>query len=510
MRLATRIVALVGTLAVAFSPLAATIRTANISPQYAATFLASNGKVARRVSFFSDPLTALPLPGNVLVDFNPDTLALSDGALVTSMTDSAGTISNGSITATAPSGNAFTYKTGIANGHSVLRATTSSRYLSLGHPTVLSSNLATPSAWSVMVVFRNSQTTGNYSILLGDVINQVSGSGITLGAGPNGAMANSGTARSYSSGDPASNIHTMVYSGDAGASTTSSGRRYLDGTMYTAFVPMKIDTNADPLYIGNSADSTGAGIGSARGMLGDIVRVIFWNTALSAPQVWQADAWARTTYGKALATAGRSFFTVWDGDSQTQGVGATGDTSMPVLTMNSLGVAQGGFANVGKSGATVQSGTNSGNNDIDSAARDVDGFHAVTGLPIVLVHGEWYNQGQGGGVTSTGASTANMNRTYYALRKAADPTVRIVCWTSLSSYNHDDTGAGTRTGFNSSLVSNPGSCSDVVDVSANANIGANGAAGTTAAASTYFADGIHLNSTGTPIHAALMAPHVHR
>lgn len=455
------------------------------------------------------PLTTLPQQAARVMEIDPDSLngSLSDGAAVLSITD----LINSYVGTSTNSTTAPTLAKNAANGHSALRYSVPTKFISMGRPAAVETAMSTAAGWSALVVFQNATgLASRYNAMLADL-----SSTACLCASVNGAQSSGATRRTYSSGDPNTNIHTMIYSGDAGASTVNHGRIYMDGTSFeTQFSAKTASANAaDNLYLGNASDTTGSGvIGSNRGFVGDILYIIVWNTALSASEAWQADCWARNNFGKTLATAGMTFFPVFDGDSQTMGVqqtGATGDTSMPAQTALLLGLKQGQFANTGKASAVVASGGGSGNNMIDSAARDVDGFHAVTGLPIVLICGEWYNQGTSGGTNAAGVTLANNNRTYASLRKAADPTIKILMWTSLSSWNHDGSTGSTREGFNNSLVSTPGSIDVVIPVHTDANIGVFGAV-TVSTATTYFADGIHLNGvSGTPVHAGIIAPYVH-
>jgi len=466
--------------------------------------LSLSGRASSSGGNVTPPLTTLPQQGARVMVIDPDSLngSLSDGAAVLSITD----LINSYVGTSTNSTTAPTLAKNAANGHSALRYTTVSKFISMGRPAAVETAMSTAKGWSALIVFQNATGLATrYNAMLADLSSNNGG----LSASINGVQNASATLRAYSSGDPNTNVHTVMYSGDAGASTTAAGRWYMDGTGYAnAFSPKTASTNAaDVLYIGNASDTTGSGvIGSNRGFVGDILYIIVWNTSLSAAEAWQADCWARNYFGKALATTGMTFFPVFDGDSQTMGVGATPDTSMPVLVANTLGLKQGQFANVGKSGATVLSGTNSGNNMIDSAARDVDGFHAVTGLPVVIISGEYYNQGASGGTTGAGTTLANNNRLYATGRKTADPTAKLITWTSLASWNRQ---GAMRDGFNASLVATPGAFDAVIPVHTDTNIGIDNALGTTSSGSAVSSDGVHLNSTGTPYHAALVAPYVH-
>lgn len=500
-------------------PAGAQIGTGLSIPQVAARYVFAGGG-----DVISPPLTTLPQPSFVGMDINPDTVAQADATEVTSITDA-----TNSITCTAPGGSGPTLKTAavvgsLTNGHNLLRTTTSTKYLACGRPAGLATAMSNAHDWSVMVVFRNaSAASTSYATLFGDVVNgHATTGGITMIAGVNDVQEDThvvGIGRSYSPGDPASNVHTYIYSGDAGFdSANTKGRLFLDGTMWYGTHPLKQSTNAaDQLTIFSASTNAGT-FAPVWGYTGDILRVIVWATPLSAAEAWQADAYARVTYGKQLGTVGLTFFTVWDGDSQTMGTGACvgaqcsgsgngagnsfSDNSLPWLTANSLGLKLGQYANVGKPSARMPA--TAANSVISSAARDADQWHTVTGLPIVLVIGEWYNQANQG----TGVQLANNNRQYCTDRKAADPTVHIVMWTTLSSWQYD---TSLRGDFNTSLMTNPGNCDVIAPVHTDPFIGVDGAAGTVNNVySTYFSDAIHLNGTGAGKHRDFLLPYVHR
>jgi len=460
-----------------------------------------------------NPLTTMPQTGSVIYDMNPDIEigTATNGAEVLSVRDSG----PNNITATGTAGSGPTFVTGVANGHAALRIAAPTKSLTLGRPAALATPMTNANAWSIMIVYRNPTNVDTlYSAMFGDVLNKVGGAGFSLGATVSGPKEDSNLApnRSFTVGDPATNVHTLIYSGDGGFDTTSTvGRLFHDGTMFWGTYPIKIMPNSDALRIGGVVDSTGL-TSVGRGFKGDILRIIIWSTPLSAPEAWQADAYARTYYGKPLATAGMSFFTVFDGDSQTMGTGAGsnafsnandvpfGDHSMPWEVAKAMGWQFGGFGNVGKPSARISATNN--NSLILSAARDVDQWKAVmNGGPILLIWGEFYNE-----PGTVGVTLANASRTYATARKVADPTLTIRTWTSLSSFSRD---LPYRDDFNNSLVSTPGDCGTIIPVHTDTSIGINGAAGPTATPTQYFPDGKHLNSVGTPIHASWITPYVH-
>lgn len=479
------------------SALDAAVRDTTVAPKYSASFYPV-AKTSRHV--IGSPIVTMPQASALVAYFDADTLigTVSNGAEVTSLTDSVGLIN-----ATAPAGSGPTFATNVANGHAALRYSARSKYLSIGRPAALTSAMASGANWSVVIVFRNAGNTGTvYSAMLGDNLANMS-----LGASATGVNNPKGNVvtRSYSSGDPAANIHTMAYVYEGNG---VSGRTFADGTMYFAPIALSFNTGTDPLYIGNVLTSAGGSIDGTRGFTGDILLIAFFNVALSPAEVWQADGFARWRFGKQLATAGLADFGLFEGDSQTFGTSATPDTAMPVLVANSLGLKQGQFANLGKPSAGVAAGTGSGNNLMDHAVRDADQFRRITGLPIWMIAGEYYNQGAGGGTEPTGATLASNNRTYCYTRRLADPTIRISMWTSLASWQRQ---GATRDGFNKSLVANPGACDQIIPVHLDPMIGVDGAFGTSGAPSAVSdGSGIHLNSIGTPYHAADVLPFAHR
>lgn len=501
-------------------PAGAQIGTGVSIPQVAARFIYSSGSV------INPPLTTLPQPSFVAMDINPDTVSQTDGTEVTSISDT-----TNSITCTAPAGSGPTIKNAIsqANGHNVLRTTVSTKYLNCGRPASLATAMSSLAGWSMIAVFRNPGNTDTvYSAIVGDIINNGSGGfSFTVGSGRvNQNAKDIVSGKAYSPGDPATNIHTVGYSGDAGYDVAlTNGRMFLDGTMWWGTRPLKQSQNAADNITLFSASNNAGTFSPVWGYVGDLVRVIAWSKPLTAAEMWQADAWARVTYGKTLATQGLSYFLVFDGDSQTMGTGAGSDSnsnlntrpfadnSMPWLVAQAKGLSLGQYANVGKPSAKTKPVASGGanNNITDSAVRDVDQWHAVTGLPIVLVVGEYYNEAGGCcGVTATGVTQANLNRAYATARKTADATIKIIMWTSLSSCNRDGTTGSAREGFNNSLISTPGNIDVVVPLHTETNIGVYGSINV-CTPSTYSPDGIHLNGqVGYPAMRDFLLPYVHQ
>ena len=422
--------------------------------------------------------TTFPTSGAILYEMDPASAGVADGARAKSVPDA-----TRSITATAP-GAGPVFIANAANGKAGLRFAGTDDRLTIGEPTAVASALSQSTGWSFIITFKDAQGPGaiNYRAMFCDDYR----TGFFVAAGADN-VARDNASRSYDVSDPAANVHTLVYSAEG---VGVRGRAYLDGSLFTAGETMTHGAGK-PFTIG-ALMIDGAPFDS---FVGTILNFRIVNTAWSPAEALQAHFWACARYGKPLPIAGRSYFPVMDGDSITFGIGTNGDGSYPAQLARLRGWALGGYANVGKPGAIIEPGGDP-NNLTDWAARDVDGFAEVTGLPVVLISGEWFNQGFAGGTTQSGQDTANKNRAYALLRKNAGKVSKHLMWTSTSA----DREGGGRDSFNASLVADHPNIDVVVPVHTDPTIGVNGRY----TDRTYFADNAHLTTAGYAVLARLI------
>lgn len=420
--------------------------------------------------------TTFPIPsgGSVIYAMDPDQVSGADGSRVTTHTDPLS-----GIVATATAGLGPVLVKNVNNGHAVLRfANVNTERLSLGKPAAIVSACATANDWSMIVVMKDAKGTEGNSPAFGDNFST------------NGVVCMSSADSGYGfrkirhdfAGATGANVRTFVYSGER-IGTLGKGRQYNNGLMVGADGITL--AQAYDLFIGYAQNN---GTGNFQ-FNGDILGIYIMTGNLSAPEALQAHLWACNKFGEASPLAGRTWFPVFDGDSITYGIEATDMTkSFPSQLAVKRGWKWSQWANVGKPSAVVASSGTNANTMMDKAPRDVDGYADVTGLPVVLVSGEWYNQGGGGGTTSGGATLANNNRLYATTRKATGKFSYQLGWTSTASA--DRNGAG-RDGFNASLMSNPGDYNSMVAMHLNSLVGVD-AQGT----NTTYINGAHPTNAG--------------
>lgn len=416
----------------------------------------------------------VPSGGAMIYEMDPDKIAQADGSRVTSLTDPVS-----GITATATAGLGPLVVKNVNNGHAVLRyANVNTERLSLGKPAAIVAACATANDWSLVVVMKDAKGTEGNSPAFGD---NFSTNGFICMSSVDSGFGNKKIRHDFA-GATAANVRTFVYSGER-IGTLGKGRQYSNGMM-TGTDAMTL-AQAYDLFIGYAQNN---GTGNFQ-FNGDILYIAIMTGNLTAPEALQQHLWACNKYGEASPLAGRTYFPVFDGDSITYGIEATAMTfSFPSQLAVKRGWKWGQWANVGKPSATVASSGTNANTMMDKATRDVDGYADVTGLPVVLVSGEWYNQGGGGGTTSGGAILANNNRLYATTRKVTGKFVYQLGWTSTASA--DRNGAG-RDGFNASLMSNLGDYNSMVAMHLNALVGVD-AQGT----NTTYINGAHPTNAG--------------
>jgi hypothetical protein len=417
--------------------------------------------------------------GEQVYAMDPDQISGADGSRVTSHTDPAS-----SIVATAPGSTGPLLVKNVAAGHAALRfAGNAAERLSIGRPAAVVSACAAETNWSFVLVLKSPNGSNNLACPFGDDYSNngtfAVANGTTAGAKYNSGLVPYGVF----AGDVRDDIKVLIYSGETMGG--ARGRHFYNG------VPSQVSAGGTLAKTYDAVIGCGSNNGSGTfPYTGDILGLYIISKALSAPEALQAYLWACNKFGKTSPLAGRTYFPLFDGDSHTAGVGATNTTNYVAQLAIKRGWPVGAWGNVGKPSATVAStGVATANTMMDKAPRDTDGFADVTGLPVVLMTGEWYNQGGSGGDAASGTNTANNNRTYATTRKATGKFARIGTWTSMASATR--IGAG-RDGFNASLVSTPGDFDFVVPIHTDSTIGVDAKGSDT----TVFPDGVHPNAAG--------------
>ena len=427
-------------------------------------------------------------PGQPLVTFPQEaaTIELFDSRTITGKANNAvldswlGSVAG--INATAAGADRPTFRTNVANGHPAVHVASSK--LRIGTPPAIIAPMKTDD-FTVVVIYKNSTgSDGDWGCLLADSYNN-----FFLGALGNEVQFNN-SRRKYDT--PADTVHCMVITRGADVNR----RCWLDGTMYEgAGFGGYADGTAD-LCIGSDASGNFQSPGC------DILQVRFLNKSLTAPEVLQAYLYACNLYGKASPLAGLTRFPVLSGDSQTAGTGASKpENSYPAKWAALRGLKMGGYAAVGKPSAKVAIENGNGNTMMHLDPADVDGFGAVTGLPITLYWFEYYNRGTNG--AGAGQILYQQSVEYNAARRAAQPSIRIIMGTSLASADRD---GPSRDDYNTRCVAGGTGADVVIPLHTNADIGVDGAVphNSYGQPSSHSSDGVHQNDAGQAITAGLM------
>lgn len=413
--------------------------------------------------------TALPQTACIVARWSADAMpAQADNSDVTSWTDSVSNLTMAGAGATRPKYrvNQFDGKPGVqftaTSGHKLVLARASAGPI----------NAATAARrYTVFIVHRQTGAIGGAAMLFstgnGSVPLPLFSDGVEIGR--NGIQENK-----------------ILYASQAfttlGYSSTDQylSRTYVNGGCVGAINDIGPSGGSGDYAMGNDPD----GNYPNNCILFD---VIMWNRELTPVEMLQCEKWARDKYGLAYPWAGVSTFDVYHGDSITQGAGADRPYySYPTYASATLGRGFGQWTNLGIGGATIA--------QLDARALyEVDGIAAMTGKPVRLAFGEFFNSAiEGGGFTNTAAQCAAQIGTYLANRRAAGVS-KIALWTCTDSGGgtNQDIVRAKKAAFVAGLLGLSPSLYDVlVRVDQNASIGVDGAWANTT--SFFTGDGIHL------------------
>jgi hypothetical protein len=400
---------------------------------------------------------ALPQIGNLVARWSADSITgKADGETVATWTDSV----NGFAATQATGGLQPTYKTNIAGGKPSLRFP-GTAFLSAGRPAAVVSALD-GTACTVIIVQK------------------------TLGTTFVGLLFNSGS----SGGNIRMTADTSRYGRFPQVAPTDSSLLGVSSVGFTrANQPkgaFRQSINGGIFWVEDTDGDTTAGNAVCFGAAGDssffvnadIFEILVWNTALTAPQLLQAEMWIRTKYSQAYPWTAMSDFLVFAGDSITQGTGqAAISGSYPYQAATLLSRPFGTWTNVAVGGQAMS--------QVDVTCQtQADPIPALVGKSTKLCLFEYYNQR---GLGSTAAIAAS--RTCIANRKAV-ANMKVVFGTSTSATTDPD---ATRTAYNASFDGDQTNINAYVPIHNNTLIGISGAA---AANPTYFTDGIHCSDLG--------------
>jgi len=188
-----------------------------------------------------------------------------------------------------------------------------------------------------------------------------------------------------------------------------------------------------------------AGTGTAsHGFVGHIHDWGCYNRALTNAEICRLVKYFHDKYEQPYPWAGLDHFDMFDGDSQTYGVGATADgnrTSVQQAWPNLLMEAKGRSY---EAWCSLAIGSRYADHMTNAAPIQFAGLREELGIPIIVHAFEYYNQPQ--------ADAAGM-KAYLAAVKAIDPGIIIACGTSIANGRPAGTPQkDSRAAFNAALA----------------------------------------------------------
>jgi hypothetical protein len=416
--------------------------------------------------------TALPLLGNIVSRFSADSMALANGANVTTWTDAVGGIVAGTTIGTAP-----TFQTNRLNSKPSVKFTGGG--LSIATPGALRTAIDSQEC-TVFCVFRNQAASG-YGQLIGS---HVAGDSFGL----------------FSDGTNVGRLNRFVipYAGQSAFSTIGNTSfnttpNYSNSGDYQAFYINGCSVfNQSDLMPATGGNAICLGTNAANGapVNAEIFDIVVWNKPLTPAQMMQAHMWAADKYAQTYPWAAVAAINTFFGDSITAGVGVSGagtpdvTKTAPWIAAQTLGLTLGQWHNAAVGGIALD-------NLNVLAPTWVDPIPALTGKNQNIITFEWANQRD---------STTTKGAIYLAARKAVSGNKTV--WgtsTSGSAYDPSADRATFNTAWNTIGTGAKTNIDSYMPIHTDTHIGVNGSYATYSSGG----DGIHLTDTTYPYLAAL-------
>ncbi len=432
--------------------------------------------IARLVAaIFTGSGASLPQSGSIVFNLKADSLALSDGATVTSWTDSVGSL------AFSNSGTPI-FKTNQLNSKPCVRFT-GGRMVAAGSGT--SSTI------------RTTILSGTHTTMIIAKLNAANGLGCMWGANAggdsyffvaDGAVATSTVGRyNNGTGFSAPNVnganlfascHTSANSLPYTFSGTGLERIHLNGTCVASNVSAFNAVGAD-FAVGDIA--SGALPANV-----DIFDIVVWNVTLTRAEIFQATQFYMNKYAQTLPWAAVSAIRILDGDSLTAGVGSGSVAgSYPYQTAQSLGLAYGQWTNEGVGGIRIDG--------MSTKLPEWSSLGSITGKNMRVAAFEYYN------MRGDSAATIEANTNTYITQVRALSSTKLALGTSTSSSSDPD---ATRVAVCAYYDANSALADAYMPFHNNTSIGNQTAY--TNNSGTLWSDTVHLNAAGYTILAGLV------
>jgi len=412
---------------------------------------------------------ALPQSAHIIAHWAANSLALANNDPVTSWTDSVNSI----VAAQSNGAKQPIFKTNIYGGRPSVRFDGSNDLLTIATPGALATALDTRT-YSVMIVFQKlSNTVGGFGTLFSFTATTVGGNVYYI-CDDSRVQRYPASIGSYTT--PFTSLNSFTTYGNTsgvGGALALSGleRTFVNGTC------IPIDTIKAP---GGTTASFAIGCDATEyfPVNADIFEIYVWDVELTPPESLEFHDYICGIYSQTTPWNSLSHFTVFDGDSLTQGVGATTvGYSYPYVAAQSLSLSYGQWSNCGI-GTLLMSQMTS------KFSADIAPYATLTGKNLKIAAFEWYNQ--------RGADPTPRNNSLAYLSAVRSSTIKVAFGTSTDSTDSEiDRGA-----YDSYFDANHTSATidAYVSTHTSTHIGPDGSVTTYP---TYFsADSLHLSNTG--------------
>lgn len=421
-------------------------------------------------------VATLPQSASIVFNMKADSLALADGASVTSWTDSTANALN--FTGTG------TFKTSQLGGKPCVRFSGGPYMTATRAGTALDTAMSSRTC-SVLIVAK-SQGSNSFGCMFGSNVGSDSCFFVIDGAQNASSIGRfDGNITTCAPGVDASSMFVMTHvSQNAnfyGGSGSGQERTFLNGTCVSSKTTAAPAPNQTTFAIG--AVSNGALPAAV-----DIFDIVVWDRLLTPTEVLQATNFYYNKYSQTKPWAAVSNFTIFDGNSITAGVGSSNVAgSYPYKSAQSLGLTYGQWSNLGVGGITMT--------NMVVKLAEWNGIGTLLSKGMRVAADEYFNER----VTNPATLQAALSAYCSAVRGYAN--TKLALGTSTSSVFDPET---NRDQYNTFIVNNSATLANArVDLHLNANIGVSGAAATDGNV-TYFSDGVHLKDAGYTVKAGLM------
>lgn len=422
------------------------------------------------------PAAVLPQLGSIVFKLSADSLVLSDGAAVSSWTDSV----NGVGATQGTGANQPIFKTNQYGGKPSVRFDGVDDMMTIGRPAALTAAVDSGTYTYICVYKVISAKTNGVAFAAG-----ASGNGIYVLADGSKLGQYGGThAWSY----PSNAGFNVVGSTSAANALSTSGaynrRHYLNGGCYT------IDVGSLRVT-GGSSFSLGCEVGNTLYGNIDLFDVIVWDRELTPAEMMQVQMSICDKYSQTYPWAASSTILVLDGNSHTAGTTGDGDVTLRAsyITTQSLGLVPGQYTVAAMPGATMAK--------LLAKSGEWTSIKAVTGKSLKIFSHEYYN--------SKAVAPATLQATTNSYCSTVRAFGKLALGTSFSTAADPDANRVAHAAYYDANYATH--CDAYMPLHNNTSIGTQTAFATNgggAGLNLYNGDGIHLNAAGNAVIAPLM------